>query len=197
MPDWARPGQPHLNPDGRLSGSDRGWPTIQDVKPDENDAILIRPGKLDLAEWYRRELILRPETALSDYRSELREFAIRRRAQKAEQQKVGLPDLKATQERIGDQRGAVQEQIEGLEGETPNSVGARLLLEAVFECYFHQPFFSMSEGRAPEIALKFLRPSLTGLIRAHVDEIFDRPNVPAGLLQAVHPSCSEDELAAI
>lgn len=45
----------------------------------------------------------------------------------------------------------------------------------------------------PEVALEFLRPMLSGPM-AHVDEIFDRPDVLAGLLQAVHSGFTEDDL---
>jgi hypothetical protein len=47
-------------------------------------------------------------------------------------------------------------------------------------------------GPVPEVALEFLRPMLSGPM-AHVDEIFDRPDVLAGLLQAVHSGFTEDD----
>ena len=193
LPDWARPGPSLLHPDGTLSDDGFGWPAIQGVTPDEHDVILIRPGKHHLAERYHRDLILRPETALSDYQRELRELALRRRAQRDEKRKVGLPALEAKRDRISDQRQAIQEQIEELEPDTANSAAALVLVEAVVMCHLQEPFFDYSDGPAPEVALKFLRPMLSGLIRAHVDEIFDRPVVPSKLLQAVHHSGDDRE----
>jgi hypothetical protein len=87
-----------------------------------------------------------------------------------------------------------------LEPDTPNAAAARILLELATACHFREPIYYYDEGGIAEVALTFLRPSLTGLIRAHVDETFDRPDVPAGLLQAVHSGRvmdDEEELANV
>jgi hypothetical protein len=193
LPEWARHGPSLLNPDGTLSAASSGWPAIQGVEPDKDRAVLIRPGKVHLTRRYQMDLILQPETALSDYRQGRRELASRLRAQRSERSRLGLPALEAARDLISDQHKAIREEIEELEPDTANAAGALVLCEAALMCNFRHSFFEMSEWPTSEIALKFLRPSLTGLIRAHVDEIFNRPDVPAGLLQAVNPSCAPDE----
>jgi hypothetical protein len=195
LPAWARPGPARLNPDGTLDGPNVGWPAIQGAMPDPKRVVVVRPNKYDLRAQYRLEAIVEPEAALARYRLSRRALEARLRVEDQERRRLGIPELWKVCARISAKRGRIEERIERLEPSTPNATAAITFLEAIEGAFFDRPALEQFE---PHITttLRFLRPSLTGLIRAHVDELFDRPDDPTGLLQACNCSRSREALLA-
>jgi hypothetical protein len=81
-----------------------------------------------------------------------------------------------------DRRFAIEDRIEELPVTTPNVAAARVLIDTNFEVEAERPFSGSFERSGTMIAL--VRPLLTGLLRAHVDEILDNPSMAAGILEA-------------
>jgi len=201
MPDWARGGLQMLGYGGVLSGQDVGWPAIQGSACDYQIATLQKhpvPAQVSkdlaaclslrkkLAHNFTGQLANSEETgreALALYRKELRELATRRRAQRFEEERAGVTAAEARIEALVEACRDIEDQIADLPPLTPNAVAARMLIPIEVEA--GKPFAEGCENAADVKALAQLRPHLTGLLRAHVDEIFDNPSMPAGLLQVV------------
>ena len=192
MPEWARPGPELLNPDGTIGGHEGRWPAMQGVKPCAKGPINVRPGHRDLKAEYDWNRIFRPATAVAEYRLARRALRAPLRARRIEEERVGLPELRKAVDRVSVRREAIQGKIERMKSNTPNAAAARVLLELAIMAWFQQPLFG--DDPTHEAMLEFLRPSLTGLIRDHVDEALDNPDLPAGMLQAVHAQRASYEL---
>ena len=116
MPWWARPGHSMLH-DGELAGEEVNWPAIQGMEPSPHRGVfrLIRPGLRDLREHY--DFVVRnfpkSASALALYRKNLRELATRRRAQREEERKAGLPAAQAAFDDLASKRADIERRIIG------------------------------------------------------------------------------------
>jgi hypothetical protein len=129
-PRWAQGGPRHLNHDGSFGGHEVGWPAIQGLAPPaiKGTDKLVRPGSGDLRNDFAREtLIFGREDALLKYRRSLRALADRRKARKAEQIRVGLPEADARVEAIGDQVEAIAIAFDDLPPTRANAAAARTI----------------------------------------------------------------------
>ncbi len=166
---------------------------------------MVRPSAEDLRKAYEARRLYWPEQALAEYRKDLRALVTREKEQNAEKQKAGLTAADAAWEEIDFQRHKLEGRILALEATSANAAAAQILVEAQADVtYFRKTFAEQFESHATLIALRFLRPSLNGLLLTHVGEILDNPSMPAALLQAIHgfnprvvyAAVSEEELAA-
>lgn len=113
--------------------------------------------------------------ARASYEKELLEFEARLRAQKAEKASAGITAAEALLDTIYEKHAAIEDRIDELPMTTPNVAAARILIDTASEAEQKRPFSESFERCGTMLALVYLRPLLTGLLRAHVDEILDNP----------------------
>jgi hypothetical protein len=182
LPAWARPGPQHIDDTGAATGDVVGWPAIEGVTARRGFLAVARPGLADLRERFDAVRHFEPVAALRAYRAALRALAVRRRAQAAETAKAGLDAAEARWTALDEARKEIEAKILALDLSTVGAVAAQIVVGLNYDVA-ERPDETAGERSAAQIALAFLRPSLAGLLRAHVDEILDS-RLPARALQA-------------
>lgn len=182
MPAWAAPGPKYIDTRGRRVGETVHWPEIRGVKPPEILGAVrqLRPSPYEL----RRNTmhgLAGPQVGLANYRAALRLLAERRRAQRIEEDRVGLFEREAALREAENRVDTVSEAIIGHAEHSFDAVAAKILIGAQYEQMHSSPADMALENVLS--ALRAARPGLTGLIAADVDEIFSKPNVPIGELR--------------
>jgi hypothetical protein len=180
LPWWAQTGPMYLAHDGTFTGIHVGWPAIRELEPSEMVGVLrlARPSQHDLRKDYEQHCSLWGDSASARarYRDKLRKFAVRRREQKAEEQKVGLPALEKQHEAVVDGLVALNDAIETVSDQTADAVAASLLVELNYEGSLRDNTGVNIQGIAR--ALRILLPSLTGNIAVDVADLLDNPDTP-------------------
>jgi hypothetical protein len=180
LPWWAQTGPVYLAHDGTHTGIHVGWPAIRELEaPKTEGAVrLLRPSQYDLRKEYDQHCGIWGDSpsARARYRDKLREFAVRRREQKAEEQKLGLPELETRNEAIVDGLVAVNDAIESLPDQTADAIAASLMIELNYEASLRDNTGINMQGIAR--ALRILLPSLTGNIAADAADLLDNPETP-------------------
>lgn len=181
MPWWAAPGPAFADRDGILEkGVVSGWPAIQTWEPPTHQAVrvLIRPGLGDLkARFELNTSFWGRERALPAYRRSLRALAVRRRAQKAEKEKAGIPSAEARLDRASDEVCAIEDAIEAL----PLSLttgAATAFIRFTGEMSKDGSVASTSGSGEFIVCLRAMRPHIAGPFAADIDEVLanlDRP----------------------
>ncbi len=211
LPAWARSGPQMMAHDGTLCGGNVGWPAIQGMAPPTAPGVLhmVRPGPPDLREKFYRDrrrdeladraeaafgkiaarplvnlLAISTDNALTTFRREWRELTARLRAKTAERERVGQVAAQASIDSLFEKCDAINDEILALAPETACIAAAQILIQVNPDLGSNDPFSHEPEHAGLVVALTFLRPSLSGLLRAHVDEILDNPEMPAASLQA-------------
>lgn len=194
LPDWAAPGQCYLKHDGSLSGGLVGWPAIQGMEPPKEPGVsrLIRPGKHDIERHYNLEIFTPQQRAvlLKRKRSEL---AQRLRAQRNEERRAGVLAANWVYEALIKRIDAIDEQIDGLTAVTPIATAVLIVRETMFQADADDPLNSSAEAEIALLALRFLRPFLSGLIKSHVDEWLDNPEMRLDHTKAYVYGCGESD----
>jgi hypothetical protein len=188
LPWWAASGERYLHRDGSLSGGDVGWPAIQGLEPPTIGGAYrtARPGPHDIRRDYEcQQRIWGTEATRPQYRRHWRELIARLRAQRSEREKAGVTQASALCEEIDEARTEVNDAIEALPLTTPGTLAARVLIAANLSLYGDYTFADIDAGEIAFLVLQYLRPNLSGMLRAHVDEIIDNPETPAGDLRAM------------
>jgi ribosomal protein S25 len=186
LPAWAKPGPQFVNRKGkRAKGSMTvGWPAIEmtaaELAASASKQILVRPSPYMIAAANLDDLDHKTARKLRD--SALAALRQRRRRQKAEERKVGLPELEkaidATYERVEE----VEAEIQKLSPSTPHLIAAMILIGVARVSLGSESL----DGRAGEplhlarSLLTSLRPYLRGTIGAEVSELLDNPEKPIG-----------------
>jgi hypothetical protein len=99
--------------------------------------------------------------------------------------------------RLSGERADIEGRILELEPVTANVIAARILIEGNEENSHRRNFHDSDGGEIQLMVLEFVRPSLSGLLRDHVQEILDNPKTPEHLLQAMLDRAAFSRLAAI
>ncbi|MCW5693097.1 MAG: hypothetical protein KIT48_12100 [Pseudolabrys sp.] len=164
LPDWAQSGPIGIQQDGTFVGIQTGWPVMERlVLPDRPGLVfLARPSPSDIRRAFERRAKAEPHRRgelRMIYRRRVREAIARMRAKMIEEERVRLPALREAEEANFEQRWENRETIEALPP-TPAAAVAFLLLD-------------MSNGNDHTIALRHLRPSVTGLLAEHVDLVLN------------------------
>ncbi len=183
MPEWARPGPRYLHSDGTYSGETISWPRVEDGAMPKGSAMMNkRPGPNDIEENYKLNLQIFGPRGAKESRAtrdrSRRELADRRRRQRAEERKVGLPGLERTVSEIIDQLLDVEQRILGLVP-TPNTIAAGLLIDLAHESNAEDSVAAPSgEMILASRVLEALRPQLHGAICINVEELLDNRSKP-------------------
>jgi hypothetical protein len=180
LPWWAQTGPMYLAHDGTFTGIHVGWPAIRDLEPPKiaGASRLLRPSKYDLRADYDQTCRMSGDSpeARASYAARLRQFRTRRREQKAEEQKLGLPELEKRNEAIIDGLVAINTVIESLPDQTADAIAASLMIELNYEASLRDNTGVNMQGIAR--ALRILLPSLTGNIAADAADLLDNPETP-------------------
>jgi hypothetical protein len=180
LPWWARSGPSRLYSDGTISGEISGWPAIRDMQPPKIEGALkfLRPSKADLRADYDALRSFHGDSPArrASYRDALRKLAIRKREQRAEEEKVELPALEKQHDAILDEMFAVASAIEALPDRSADAVAASLLIGFNLEANTRDNTGCNIQGI--EGALRIMLPSLTGNIAADAADLLDNPDTP-------------------
>ena len=176
LPWWAKSGPSMLCHDGTFTGPIVGWPAIQDMELPDRPGVykLVRPGKDDpwrfngLSGEWREKAIQQERDAL----------AKRRKAQRSEKRRAGVLAANWALEALFKQLDAVDDEIEGLSSSTPNATAVLVLREALFQAHTDDTIDGSGEFLVALKALEFLRPHLRGIVKEHVDDLFENPDMP-------------------
>jgi hypothetical protein len=174
MPWWAQPGPSLLRGDGRWTGTSVGWPAIDNDKlPSHPDTMFNkRPSPSDLRKNF--DIRLRMCGKLTEahrtearglYIQSMRELAARRRRQREEEIKVGLPDLEAQLDAIGERLGEIDDRLQDLTvspADAPQKAAAMLMIDL-------NGHWKNDTAFGCSVTLGALRPFLTGLISEHAE----------------------------
>jgi hypothetical protein len=188
LPWWAASGERYLHRDGSLSGGNVGWPAIQGLEPPTMEGAYrtARPGPHDIRRDYQcQQRIWGTEATRPQYRRHWRDLIARLRAQRSEREKAGVTQASALCEELDEVRIDLNDAIETLPLTTPSTLAARVLIKANYAIYGNRTFAEIDAGEIAFLVLEYLRPNLSGMLRAHVDEIIDNPDKPAGELRAM------------
>jgi len=166
LPEWARSGPKSVRHDGTFGGATVGWPIAKTLAlpTDPGVIFLARPSLADLRKAFERRVAAEPERRAewrALYRRRVTETIDRIREQRAERDRYGLPAVQAADEVNFEQRSDNRERIEAAPPSI-NSAAALLLLD-------------IEDGRDQTVALRHLRPALTGLLADHVDMVLTNP----------------------
>jgi hypothetical protein len=160
LPEWADHGPRCVDREGRFCGPVVTWPQVADVKlPIGMYNRVVRPSPHDIRVWFRHN----PWVTRADYRKRMREVIARVRAQRAEEERVGLPKLIAQARAIDDRRSVIRDRLDALPASA--NATAAIMLFWIEE----KEAFTVCEG------LRKLRPMLTGLIADHTDWLIQHP----------------------
>lgn len=184
MPAWATPGPSRLLADGTFDGPEEGWPLDQSIEPPRlgmvRRTVRINPYAIR-ADFHRNVSIWcgdhdhAAETRAKlrvVYRARMRRYLELRRAQIAEQEKVGFPALRVRGKALLSALIAAEDAITDLSDEPLDAsvAGAKTLI-GLHESAFLSDALTGPELRNQMLALRFLRPALTGPLAGYVDEV--------------------------
>lgn len=179
LPWWAAPGPSNLYADGSIGGHVVGWPAWTDMEPSKhaNAWRVIRPSPHLFREQREnsRGMFGAKQTGIV-YRRNMRKLISVLRAQRSEREKVGLPDLGRAQEVATNALLECENAIEAVRGATPTAVASRLLLALMVEEGQISDGWDVDDIDWPFSTvldvLEDLRPSVGGVLRNHLDELF-------------------------
>ncbi|MCW5693096.1 MAG: hypothetical protein KIT48_12095 [Pseudolabrys sp.] len=183
MPEWARPGPQRLTAAGAFEGEIAHMPRDVSITPPVGvKSIICRPCQYDFRRQAERilndrwgtsivtwrngdEVRVTRRTVRTWYMAELRALEARYAAQEAEEARVGLPRIEQALEAIGEARCDARAALAGLPPSL-NAAAAVLLTTAALTTRLDTSAMQVE-------TLDFMRPALTGLIRAHVELLID------------------------
>ena len=171
LPAWAKSGPKYLEHDGTFSGPVVGWPMDVTVPPPEARVFrLVRPSAEDFRQCYEMsESWGNRSEAKKAYVAALRKLARRRMDQRAEEKKVGLPELDRASAALIDRRCDLANAILDLVDDSADATAAKLLVAlCLTEDYNSLPDVILGHYDAP---LKALQPHLTGRIAIDVGSL--------------------------
>jgi len=173
MPSWAAPGPKNIDTRGRRVGEIVSWPEVKELTLAKvfGSVRIARPSPSDL-----RRTLMHPmfgEEGVVKYRAALRELAVRRRAQRAEEARVGLSQIQRSIRDLENIIDTVSEAITDHTEHSFNAVAAKILIHAQFGNSGSSPAELALEFVLP--ALKATRPGLTGAIAVDVEEVLLHP----------------------
>jgi hypothetical protein len=186
LPWWAAPGPEHIDHQGKPHGYHCGWPAMQDVKPAPYPGTFrrIRVSGYDIRADYRQavERLTHPAQRArvrARYHERMRKFIALRRAQKAEEDKLGVRALSEAIDAISERINDIGERIREERSASPTAVAARLLLTLAEEAEPKEPLADQ-EWAALNIAatLRLIEPQTTGVVREHIAAIHADPDRP-------------------
>lgn len=186
LPIWARPGPRYINSSGEFVDQVSCWPMIPNPLPPEIAGAfrLVRPSPVSIKEDFELACRIsgpsvRPR-ARAFYRAKMRAFIARRRQQKEEEARVGLPEIDARLEALSDQRHEIRDRLRDLP-RAPNAVAALILLDVTCDASRDDDVILNKKAAGPT-ALRFLLPLLSGQIAEDVASVLANPSRPAGEL---------------
>lgn len=172
LPEWARVGPQYLRGDGTFCGDEVGWPRDESIQPPNgrNIMLCVRSGTREIEDRFAFDVRTWPkkrDLARSYYRDRMRKLVARLRAQRAEEERVGLPAIIAADDINYEKRGDIEDAIE-LTPPCPNATAALLLIEC------KNLSRNCTIGNLPGLnVLQHWRPNLSGLIGEHVNLLLD------------------------
>ena len=171
LPAWAKSGPKYLEHDGTFSGPVVGWPMDVTVPPPETRVFrLVRPSLEDYQQFYEMsESWGNRSEAKKAYVAALRKLARRRMDQRAEERKVGLPELDRESAALCELYCNLAHAILDLVDNSADAAAAKLLIAlCLTEDYNSLPDVSLGHYDAP---LRALQPRLTGRIAIDVGSL--------------------------
>jgi hypothetical protein len=178
LPWWADSGPEELNHKGEHVGCNTGWPARQDLEPPTLSGAIrrLRPSPYCLkSDFEQTSRLFGRKRAIGPYCRELRAYVLRKRAQVAEQQRVGIPDLEARMAVNDDRFGEIEETLAAFPL-TLNGLAARLVVELDAASVSDETL--SDDYNTIEWTLAAIRPALGGVILRDVSEILDGANDP-------------------
>jgi hypothetical protein len=180
LPAWAAPGPAHVCSDGTFWGDDSHWPELEHYTlPRHAGFNVIRPSPQVIKRHFEAcASVFRKERAKirAVYRERMRAFVTRVRLQRQEFDNVGLPALHRQTELICEQQLEIDRRITAWPA-SPVRTAAVVLCELSHNVDLED---RLSDGTGEllvaEVALRALRPGLTGPVAASVDEFLDNPD---------------------
>ncbi|GGC68331.1 hypothetical protein [Chelatococcus reniformis] len=192
LPWWAAFGPKYLAAEGVEPPADMcGWPAIQDLEPPENQHAykLLRPGRDDI-ERHRlnSEMLVGKKRAQAVYERHMAALDARLAAQKAEEDKVGLPELDRAFDAAAERIFGIEGQIEAL---PPNleRVVALTLINLQHEADQKRCFDDWEE-RTSFVALEALLPFISGPVAETARDLVEHTDRPF-YLSPLSSSCRE------
>jgi hypothetical protein len=184
LPEWAASGPCMLLGDGTWCGPHVWWPRIEDGKLPIKETYRLnkRPGPRDIREQFEHSVLICGPTSRARireiYREKMRDLIARIRLQREERSKLGLDEIGQRGDAASAAVRACENEIEAADP-SPQKVLALLLMGA---CYHSLRADTMEEpGTALQMAagaIEALRPLVGGILREHVDYLFDHPDMP-------------------
>jgi hypothetical protein len=172
LPAWAKSGPKYLKHDGTFSGPVVRWPMDVTAAPPERKETfrLVRPSPEDHRRCYEMsESWGNPSEAKKAYVAALRRLARRRMDQRAEERKVGLPELDRESDALCERYSNLARAILDLVDDSADATAAKLLIAlCLTEDYDSLPDVIPGLYGAP---LKALQPHLTGRIAIDVGSL--------------------------
>jgi hypothetical protein len=185
LPTWAAPGPSMLRADGTLEAPDVGWPLDESIPPPTLGYAFrrVRQGPGDIREGFDQMVAAwcwgdydwtaaRRAQFRAIYRKRMRRFIELRRAQLAEEAKVGLPELNKRAEALVHAMNVAENEIRGLPDEPAEAsiVAAKVLVTLQDDC-FGGDLLTSPSLRNQMNTLRILRPQLTGPVASYADEL--------------------------
>lgn len=178
LPFWAKPGPQYICADGAFDGPEVGWPLDVTVEPPKFSGArrIARLSTYDLrVEFHRYAGWAGEAQAKKIYILRLRKLAKLRKAQRAEQQKLGLKELEVALDVLLDRRYDLTSEILNSSDCSINAAAAKLVVAIWFEASPPRlEGMPLNHFTAP---LESLAPHLTGQIATDVARLLAPGNV--------------------
>ena len=186
LPRWADVGPEHMDHNGNRCGPMSRWPEMENPKRAASGPTAVTYIRRDPSyykEVYEYSRIFGEKTARRGYRANLRRLVARKREQKIEKERCGIPALKAESDRLCEATGRVEEKLEALAPLGLNAGAAALLIQ--FD-------YAGADDRLL-LVLRSMLPHLTGLMAQEAAAFIAKATdiaVEAGAAQKRHQQCT-------